>query len=125
MLLTLPAFSQSYEVESPDKNIRLSVVIDKGISWSVYLKDNVVIEKAEIGIDFLSTSDYGKETHVKKHSVNKVSSNIFPTVPHKDSEIKDEYTSSGRNYLCIRGINFPLYSKRSAVRYESGGGFQF
>ncbi len=92
MLLTLPAFSQSYEVESPDKNIRLSVVIDKGISWSAYLKDKVVIEKAEIGIDFLSTSDYGKETHVKKHSVNKVSSNIIPTVPHKDSEIKDEYT---------------------------------
>ncbi|MTI40604.1 glycoside hydrolase family 97 N-terminal domain-containing protein, partial [Fulvivirga lutimaris] len=86
------------------------------ISWSATLDGNVIIEKVTVGMDFSAGADFGVSPKIKKHSVNSFSSIIRPAVPHKDSEIKDEY-----NQLSIEfkgGYNLYIRAYNDGVAYQ-------
>ncbi len=118
LLMAMPVFSQKYEVLSPDENIRLSVSVDKVISWKAEHNGNVIIEKAEVGIDFLSSEDYGVETKVKKHLIEKSSSILYPVIPHKDSEIKDEYVELTLIAKNKSKLKFRVYNDGVAYQFS-------
>ena len=58
-LILQQAHSQSFEIKSPDERIQLTVSVGEGISWSASLDGKVIIEKAEVGMDFSSGPDFG------------------------------------------------------------------
>jgi alpha-glucosidase len=109
-LILQHTYSQTFEIKSPNENIRLSVIVDGGISWSAFLNENVIIEKAEIGMDFSSGQNFGTNSKVKGHTIKKFSSMIYPAIPHKDAAIKDEFVQltlsfKGKYKLKLRAYN--------------------
>ena len=109
-IIVTGAYAQNFELNSPDGRIQVQLNNDDTISWTASLNGNVIIEKAEIGMDFSVSPDFGSNSKVKKHSIKEVSSIIYPVVPHKDAEIKDEFsqlsiTFKGKYRLDIRAYN--------------------
>ena len=120
-LLAQLAYSQSFEIKSPNENIRLSVEVEDEISWSVSLNDNVVINKANIGMDFSSGQDFGTNAKVEKHTLKNNSSMIYPAIPHKDAEIKDEYAQLVLNFKGKYQLEFRAYNDGVAYQFSDEG----
>lgn len=109
-LIVQQTYSQNYEIKSPNKKIKLNVTVDNEISWSASLNGHVIIKEAKVGMNFSSGKNFGINSRVKNHSIEKISSIIYPVIPHKDAEIKDEYvqlalTFKGEYQLKIRIYN--------------------
>lgn len=109
--------AQHYDIKSPDGNIQISVDNSDTILWSASLNGNVIIEKAEVGMDFSSHTDFGTNPNVKTHTIKKVSETIYPVVPHKDSKIKDEYTELSITYRGHYKLNFRAYNDGVAYQF--------
>ncbi|WP_372743952.1 glycoside hydrolase family 97 protein [Lutibacter sp.] len=112
-----PIFSQEYEVKSPNEELTLNVNVARGISWYVSLKGEIVIEKAEIGIDFLSVKDYGFNSKIKKHTIEKISNIIYSGVSHKDSKINDVYVELILTTKDNSKIKFRVYNDGVAYQF--------
>jgi len=109
-LIFQKTYSQNFKIKSPNENIELNLTVDSGISWYASLKGNVIIKEAKIGMDFSSGEDFGASPIIKNHTIENFSSMIYPAIPHKDAEIKDEYvqlaiTFKGKYQLKIRAYN--------------------
>lgn len=117
LLTVFQAHTQNFKIKSPDEHIQIHVNNSDKISWSASLNGNLIIEKAEIGMDFSSKSHFGLNAQVKKHSVKSFSSMIFPVVPHKDAEIKDEYTELSLSFKRGYKLNFRAYNDGVAYQF--------
>ena len=117
LLFVCQAYTQNFEIKSPDGRIQIQVNNSDKISWSASLDGNVIIEKAEIGMNFSSIPNFGLNAHVKKHSVKSVSSMIYPAVPNKDAEIKDEFTELSLTFKGKYKLNFRAYNDGVAYQF--------
>ncbi len=113
--------AQNFTIKSPDDRIELAVKVGSSISWSVSLDGKTVIEKAEAGMDFSSGSDFGVNPKVKKHAMQSFSSMIYPTIPHKDSEIKDEYEQLSLIFEKGYQLHFRAYNDGVAYQFVDDG----
>ena len=120
-LVGIQAQAENFEVSSPDKRIKLSVMVDQGITWSVSLEDNVVIKTAKIGMDFSTGQDFGVQPKVTDDNIRSVSSVIRPSIPHKDAEIKDKYTALSLTFEGSYSINFRAYNDGVAYQFVDNG----
>ncbi len=103
-------YSQSFKIDSPDHKISLTVQIADTVVWSATLNNKAVIKNSKAYMDFFKGVDFGVNPKVKKHSLKKHASIIYPTVPHKDSKIEDKYSEliiefSGNYHLKFRAYN--------------------
>ncbi|WP_308993308.1 glycoside hydrolase family 97 protein [Mariniflexile litorale] len=113
--------SQNHKVKSPDGQIEIEIIITNKISWSASLKGNIIIEKAEAAMDFLTGSDFGLNPLIKKETVRNITSKIYPVVPHKDAEIKDEYTELSLTFKGNYKLNFRAYNDGVAYQFIDDG----
>lgn len=118
LLLTIyQASSQNYHIKSPDGNIEINVDNSDRITWSASLNGNVIIDRAEAGMDFSTNTDFGTNPNVKKHAIKSVSETIYPVVSHKDSKIKDNYTELSIAYRGNYKLNFRAYNDGVAYQF--------
>lgn len=121
MLIGIQVYAQGFEIKSPDERITLTVKVDQGISWSVSLLDNVVIEKVKVGMDFSTGQDFGIEPIVIGHKTTSNTSIIYPDIPHKDAEIQDNYTQLTLTFKGNYKINFRAYNDGVAYQFMDKG----
>ena len=121
LLWVQPAYAQSFELKSPDGRIQLAVRIGEGISWSASLDGKVIIEKAEVGMDFSSGPDFGAYPQLKEHSENSFSSMIYPAVPYKDAEIRDEFVQLTLTFKEGYQLYFRAYNDGVAYQFVDEG----
>ncbi|MEN3324454.1 glycoside hydrolase family 97 protein [Mariniflexile soesokkakense] len=117
LLVIFQASAQQYDIKSPDGSIRLSVYNSDKIKWTASLNGNLIIENAEAGMDFSTGSDFGIKPIVKKYTIKSVSETIYPVIPHKDSEIKDNYTELSIVYSGNYKLNFRAYNDGVAYQF--------
>lgn len=125
LLLTICTFTfglyqmnaQNFDVKSPDGRIEIKVINSNEISWSASLNGNLIIEKAQAGMDFSSNTDFGTKPKVKNHTIKSVSQMIHAIVSHKDSDIKDEYTELSITYQGNYKLNFRAYNDGVAYQF--------
>lgn len=120
-LIVQQTYSQTFEIKSPNGNIRLTVLINGGISWSASLNENVIIKEAKIGMDFSSGQDFGTNSQVKGHTVKKFSSMIYPAIPHKDAAIKDEFSRLTLTFKGKYQLEFRAYNDGVAYQFADEG----
>lgn len=113
--------AQNYNIKSPNGSIQINVDNSDKITWSVSLNSKVIISKAEAGMDFSLSTDFGTNPKVKKHTVKSISETIFPVIAHKDSEIKDEYTELLITYRGNYKLNFRAYNDGVAYQFIDEG----
>ena len=117
VFIILGVKAQKYEIKSPNSAIKLKVELANAISWTVSYNGNVVIEKAEIGLAFTNGTYYGLYPKVKKHTIESHSEMIYPAVPHKDSEIKDQYEELSIDFTQKFQLHFRAYNDGVAYRF--------
>ncbi|MEQ9166109.1 MAG: glycoside hydrolase family 97 protein, partial [Fulvivirga sp.] len=117
LLIIGQVFAQNFELNSPDNRIQIKVNCADDISWSATLDGDVIIEKAIVGMDFSTGADFGIDPKVKKHNINNISSIIQPAVPHKDAEIKDEYSELSIEFKGGYKLNFRAYNDGVAYQF--------
>ncbi len=111
------AHAQPFEITSPDGRIQLAVSVEEGISWSASLDGKVIIEKAEVGMDFSTGPDFGARPRLKGHEEKSFSSMIYPAVPHKDAEIRDEFVQLSLTFEEGYQLNFRAYNDGVAYQF--------
>ncbi|MCK0135737.1 glycoside hydrolase family 97 protein [Arenibacter sp. S6351L] len=116
-LIVQQTFSQNFKINSPDKNIELNIEVDGGISWSASLDGNILIKEAKIGMDFSTGEDFGVNSRVKDHTIEEFSSMIYPAIPHKDAEIKDEYVQLAITFKGQYQLKFRAYNDGVAYQF--------
>ena len=109
--------AQSFEIKSPDKSIKLTIKVDEGISWSASLHENIVIKTAKAGMDFSTGQDFGVNTKVSGSKIHAISSMIYPAVPHKDAEIRDEFTELSLSFKGNYKLKFRAYNEGVAYQF--------
>ncbi|MCK5701547.1 MAG: glycoside hydrolase family 97 N-terminal domain-containing protein, partial [Cyclobacteriaceae bacterium] len=120
-LFVQQSYSQNFEIKSPNESIQLTVRIDKGISWSVSLNENVIIQNTKVGMNFSSGPDFGTNSKVRDHSIGAYSSTIYPAVPHKDAAIKDEFVQLTLKFKDKYQLNFRAYNDGVAYQFVDQG----
>lgn len=120
-LLSYQIYAQKFEIKSPNKGIVLTVKIDDGISWSVSLNEYIVIETAKVGMDFSTGQDFGVKAKLLGNNINSIFSMIYPAVPHKDAEIKDEFTELSLSFKGDYKLNFRVYNDGVAYQFIDKG----
>lgn len=116
LLFAYPSLAQNYKLTSPDGRIEVLLDVADQISWSVTLNGNPVIKKAVLGLDFSEGPDFGPDPKVNKQNIQTVATTIRPAIPHKDAEIKDEYTALTLTFKNKFQLNFRAYN--DGVAYQ-------
>lgn len=117
LLLTANAYSQNFEVKSPNQSIQLVVTIDNGLTWKAYFKEKEVIKEAKIAIEYVENANFTSNFRVKNHTIKEVSSVIYPAVPHKDATINDVYTELSLLFKNKNNIVFRVYNDGIAYQF--------
>ncbi len=115
-LVTL-ASAQDFEVKSPDGQIAVQVNTSETISWSAKLDDAVVIEKSIINMVFSEDASFGVKPKLKSHTIKSYSSMIYPVIPNKNAEIKDDYTELSLQFKGDYKLNFRVYNDGVAYQF--------
>jgi alpha-glucosidase len=117
--LVLQANSQNYEVTSPDKKIKINILIGNSISYSVKYKDKYVILPSVISMSVhsgVTSRDIFKVNDTVTHSVN---NKIIPVVKGRESVINDNYKELIIRFNSRFDLNFRIYNDAVAYRFTT------
>lgn len=115
------AGAQTFHLASPDGRIQLAIQVGDDISWQASLDGKAIIEKAVIGMDFSTGTDFGVKGHVKSNQIQHFSSMIRPAVAYKDAEIKDEYEQLTLTFEEAYRLVFRAYNDGAAYQFIDDG----
>ncbi len=106
----MSSIAQNLTVESPNRQIRMSVSLTNQISLSISFDNNVVVDKAIIALNLGNGKVLGENPKLKNSKNNTYKGEIIPQIPFKDSKIIDEYNMltlnfTGNYQLIIRAYN--------------------
>lgn len=111
------SFAQKFDLKSPDNNLQINVEVSEGITYIISLNNKVVIEEGIASMHFSKGTDFGVNPKVKNHSVLLKSEEIYPTVPHKNAKIKDEYSELTINFKGKYTLKFRAYNDGAAYQF--------
>lgn len=110
------AFSKDYQVFSPDKNIKLNILINKQIEISIFNDERVVLDNSSIGMT-IDNSDICLSPKVIKATEKKVDNWINPVVKIKSDKIRDYYNELILDFKGNYSIQFRVYNEGVAYRF--------
>jgi len=106
-----------YIIHSPDKHVKITVNITDSIQYSVSLDNKSLLAPSPISLTLYPDWVLGKNPKIKK--VSQVSRNltIKPTIPEKNSVIKDCYNQLELTFKGGYGLIFRAYDNGTAYRF--------
>lgn len=113
-------FSKNYELSSPDSRITLNVTVGNDISWNLTLNGKTMIEKSVISMDFDKGVDPGINPVVSKQQTKRISQEIVPGIPTKDSVLQDKCNELELNFKGNYKLIFRAYNDGTAYRFVDG-----
>jgi alpha-glucosidase len=108
-----------YEISSPDKNIIVSVEIDKTISYSVRYKGNLLILPSEIFLSLQDSYTPGRAPVVDGTNIRHVKNMIFPYIREKKAVIPNIYEELSIRFKGKTELQFRAYDDGVAYRFVS------
>src|SRR5690554_65282 len=104
-------------LESPDKNLRLHVNIEKDITWSLDYRGKQVITPSKIGLHIKGDGNIAHDIVVKHIARTEVESELKPAVRHKSAVIPEHYREMAINFHNNFGVQFRAYNDGIAYRF--------
>ncbi len=102
---TFSVFSGEYRVESPNKELSITVYVDATISFSVDYKNHQVLEATRITMTMAGREVLGDLPKVMSHEMALTNEQITVPVPHKDARITNNFNglkiTFGNDYKVI------------------------
>lgn len=104
-------------LESPDKNLRIQVNVDKDITWSLDYRGKQVITPSKIGLYIKGEGNIAHDIVVKHIARTEVESELRPAVAHKSAMIPEHYREMAINFHNNFGVQFRAYNDGIAYRF--------
>ncbi len=121
VLLSVLGFAKEFSVLSPDSTLLLRVALEKELSWSLTLKDQAVIERADIGLDLFSGNLCEPALFLRSKTRN-TDQTLKPEVPHKDALIQDQFNELTLQFKNKFSLTVRVYNDGIAYRFIDDSG---
>ncbi|WP_207531722.1 glycoside hydrolase family 97 protein [Desertivirga arenae] len=112
-------YSKTYDLLSPDKKIKIQVLADKDLKWSVSRQQEILLDPGTIALYFSNGRSAGTSPAIDKVERTTVSSTITSIVPIRSKQIPEHYNELK---LVLKGgfaVVFRAYNDGVAYRFES------
>lgn len=120
-LLSISSYGKkdtSFEVKSPDGNIKIVVSANDKIEWSVAIKDQKVLTPSEIAMELEGIGKLSSQNKITSSKVEAFSNKIDAHFYKKDI-IDDSYNQLTLKFKGGYAIVFRAYNDGAAYRYET------
>jgi len=121
---SLTGYTQSFTLQSPDKNISISIENGKNLGYSVKFKDRVIVEPSKMGFEFQDETAMNTDFEVIGQKTESISENWIPVVKSKHAEILNNYNELQLNLREKSGLMRQMdlfirsYNDGVAFRYK-------
>lgn len=109
--------AQTYEVSSPNNQLKATVQTDNGLSFSVILNGTEVISNTAIGLDIEDYGLLGSKSKVKSVDRKSVNESLIPVVQLKSSSISNNYNELIITYKDGNGVTFRAFDDGLAYKF--------
>lgn len=109
--------SQNYKLASPDKKVRLTIVNDSTLGYSLIYHGKVVTRYSSLGMTLNSGKRWGYGDKIIKKTDHKEKS-IVKLVTGNSKEINNEYNELKLTFDAGYSVYFRLYNEGMAYRFE-------
>ena len=117
--LSINLQAKKYILESPDKQIRITVDIGEKIFYSVSWKNIQIIHPSSISMTIDNSQVLGHNPKVKKVVTNIIDEKIYPPVKEKRREIIDIYNELDFSFSGKWGLFFRVYNDGISWRFTT------
>ena len=117
LLFPLKGSSNTYELESPDRLIRIVVDTEDQLKWSVYREGERLLLPSTLGMRTGTGRSPGYETRVRRSSETHVSEMIEAAVPVKNRYIDNTYNQLLIEFRDGYSVEFRAYDNGAAYRF--------
>jgi alpha-glucosidase len=118
LFLTTILTAQVYKLESPDKQISVTVELSDKTHYSVSFQNEMIVKPSQVSM-VINGIELGNNARVQKVNRKSVSGTIKPVVPRKYAEIKEEYNEMTLVYRGDYSLTFRIYNDGMAYRWET------
>lgn len=119
LLCSLILNAQDYEINSPDKNLKLKVHIGNEVGFSVFLNDKEIITNSTMTLEIAGYDTFGKSPRVKKNRIENENRVLHPVVALKRKSIKDNFQELTLDFRDNYSLVFRAYNDGVAYRFVS------
>ena len=111
--------SKTYEIQSPDRSIELSVTVENEITYSVTVDGKIVIEPSPISMTVDRGRVLGQNPTVSDVGRKTVRQVIKPVIPEKFAVIDDHYNELTIALKGYYSVVFRAYNNGVAYRFQT------
>lgn len=109
---------QSYTVQSPDGNIKVTVALNEKIAYSVTHQSDQVIAPSTISMTLINGEQLGVNPRLRNRKTNSIDQNIEAPF-YKRNQITDHYNELILNFRGDYGVTFRAYDDGVAYRFAT------
>jgi alpha-glucosidase len=108
-----------YTILSPDKSIKLLVVIGDKITYSVYYNGIILLKPSQVSLTIDQSVVLGQNPQVLKVNKTEVNEKLYPPIKVKRKEVTNHYNQLSMNFKNNFGLQFRVYDDGVAYRFNT------
>lgn len=121
LLVAITTIAQkNYQLLSPDSKLKLVVVIDKNVSYSLFHEEDIMITPSAIAMELDGVKSFGVQSKLKQVKRTSVDKMIASPI-YKRKEVRDHYQEMTLSFKENFNVVFRLYNEGMAYRFVSTG----
>jgi len=117
VLQAILASGKTYQVNSPDGRVELSVEVNEEIHYSIMFLDNKIIHPSPISLEIEGGNRMGINPKVKKSNTIEINETIIPVVAEKRSIVFDHCNELTIDFKGDYSLVFRVYNDGVAYRW--------
>jgi len=111
--------AKNYQLQSPDKKIKISVAITDKITWAINQENETLLQPSLIALHLNNKIKPGIDPVLIKQQVKSYNELIVATIPVKSKEIINQYNELKLDFKGGYSIYFRAYNDGVAYRFET------
>ncbi|MFC3562248.1 glycoside hydrolase family 97 protein [Pedobacter jamesrossensis] len=113
------AFGKDYQLQSPDKHITIKVSTDSKIYWSIFYKNDIILQPSQLALNLNGNIQPGINPVLLKQKLSGVNKNITAVIPVKSKIVENNYNELKLDFKGGYSIYFRAYNDGVAYRFET------
>ncbi|MCK4689465.1 MAG: glycoside hydrolase family 97 catalytic domain-containing protein, partial [Candidatus Marinimicrobia bacterium] len=117
MTNSMNLYGKTYEIFSPNENIKVKIQVEDKISYSVFYNSKELITSSSISMKIDRGKILGENPQIKDTEEKSIKKNIYPVIRDKREVIVDNYSERILNFRGKYGLIFRVYDDGVAYRF--------
>jgi alpha-glucosidase len=113
------AIGQEFLLQSPDRNLKVEVVVSANTVYRVYYKNRLILHGKPISMTIGKKNQLGYKEYAPESSTRSVNTTQNPVVPYRQSEITENFNELSLEFKSGLGIDFRCYDQGFGYRLRT------